>query len=269
MAERSLMFRQKPSLPVPMKDIIRGRELFLDNIKIAQLSNKLFWAIKYDDYGRAEALLKAGADPNVRDKHGAPPLARALHKPLPELCSLLVRYGADVNIDIEGGITPLMSASMGQGRTLTVKCLIGCGADKDAMSDAGKTPLMFALQNACVDNVRALLEAGADPNAHDEYMHHPLIWAINHSRTEVSMPMVAMLVNHGADCSYENIGTSVFSALRRAYGSGWKYNSATISFLNAFLKKKEVRNILNEDIMKPFMEEFLDCISSPIGSYLN
>jgi ankyrin repeat protein len=263
MAEKSFrVIVQTPNLPVPMKDIIRGRELILDSLKTEQ-SSRLFRTIKNDDYEGARACLEAGTDPNARDEYGATPLARAVQKPLPDICALLVRHGADVNMSIEDGITPLMSASMSVN-TLVVKCLIGCGANKDAMCGAGKTALALAVQNGCLDNASALLEAGANPNLGDR----PLLWAISNSRIDVSMPMVSMLVSHGADCSQESLGTSIFDAFRRAHKQGWEYSSAKINFLNTFLEKKEVRNVLNKNTIRPFVEEFLGCVSSPIGSYL-
>jgi len=172
-----------------------------------------------------------------------------------------------VNRKGNAGFTPLMTASMSND-TLTVKCLIGCGADKDAMCDVGKTPLIFALESACVDNVSALLEAGASPNAHGEYTDHPLLWAISRYTDNESMSMVSMLIRHGADCSKESLGTSVFDAfcMARLPGAGRAY--AMINFLNAFLERKEVHNILNEEIMRPFMKDFLECVSSPIAQYL-
>jgi hypothetical protein len=265
MAERSLIaVRKENRLPVPMKDIIRRRELILDSLKTAHWSSRLFWAIDDYDYERARACLDAGANPNARDENGASALTRAAQKRLPEFCSLLVRYGADVNIRSMAGFTPLMTASMAED-VLTIKCLIGCGAKKDAMCDAGKTALAFAAQNGCVDNVRALLEAGANPNIGDR----PLLWAATVSQQKASGAMVSMLVYHGADCSKESLGTSIFREFRWRWGTGAEYKAAVVNFMNAFFERKDVHSVLNDEIKKPFLKNFLDCISSPIRTYLD
>ncbi|AIF80932.1 ankyrin [endosymbiont of Acanthamoeba sp. UWC8] len=55
----------------------------------------------------------------------------------------------------------------GMGKEEEVKCLLENGADADLGDNEGKTPLMFAAQNGCLAIVKYLLEVGANPNIQD------------------------------------------------------------------------------------------------------
>lgn len=113
----------------------------------------LLWAVGMEKYKSAEALLKAGADPNIASTvlAGETPLFRAagfswidnVAKKDPKYVKLLLSYGADPNKNyigseygIEPGTSPLMNS-------------IGCGIEK----------------------TKALVEAGADINHKLEKSH--------------------------------------------------------------------------------------------------
>jgi len=86
-------------------------------------------AIVAGDLAAVEALLSAGADPNVREP--------------------------------SGGSSPLITASM-FGRTAEAMALIEAGADVNQRNDDGSTALITAAFMAHPDIVQALLDAGAD-----------------------------------------------------------------------------------------------------------
>jgi len=86
-------------------------------------------AIVAGDLAAVEALLSAGADPNVREP--------------------------------SGGSSPLITASM-FGRTAEATALIEAGADVNQRNDDGSTALITAAFMAHPDIVQALLDAGAD-----------------------------------------------------------------------------------------------------------
>jgi formylglycine-generating enzyme required for sulfatase activity/WD40 repeat protein len=56
---------------------------------------------------RLEALLKAGADPNICDQHGQSPLHYAIVNQRSEAIKLLYDYGADINKPVASGTSPI------------------------------------------------------------------------------------------------------------------------------------------------------------------
>jgi hypothetical protein len=76
-----------------------------------------------------------------------------------------------------------------------VKALLTKGADVNAKSPYGATPLFFACDRSSVEIVKILLDAGADPNAQDTfYKATPLGWAIGKKNPEV----LRLLLEKGA-----------------------------------------------------------------------
>jgi ankyrin repeat protein len=81
----------------------------------------------------------------------------------------LMRDGADPNASGPGGTTPLYAASV-QGRVGNVRALLAAGADPNAESGTGEEglPLCGAACWGHVEPVRELLAAGADPNLRED-----------------------------------------------------------------------------------------------------
>ncbi len=76
-----------------------------------------------------------------------------------------------------------------------VKSLLAQGADVDAKSPYGATPLFFACDRSNVEIVKLLIEAGANPNIQDTfYKASPLGWASGKGSAEV----IRLLVEKGA-----------------------------------------------------------------------
>jgi ankyrin repeat protein len=67
-----------------------------------------------------------------------------------------------------------------------VKALLAKGADVNAKSAYGATPLFFACDRGSAEVVKVLLDAGADPNIRDTfYKATPTIWAVQRDHAEV------------------------------------------------------------------------------------
>jgi ankyrin repeat protein len=114
----------------------------------------------------AEALLKRGADVN-RGRIAEPtrtPYMYAAEGGHLAMLDLLQQYGADVNAVAEDGSTAL-GAACASGQALAVKVLIRHGADVNLDTGISGTgpPLYTAAVYGHVDAARALLEAGAQP----------------------------------------------------------------------------------------------------------
>lgn len=98
----------------------------------------LVWALNARNHQGVEALLKAGADPNLlSEKTGMSPMNFVPMGDDVELLRLLLKYGGNPN-------------HPGQG-------------------DIGERPLSKAASQGRLENMKLLLDTGADINAHDKY----------------------------------------------------------------------------------------------------
>jgi ankyrin repeat protein len=81
-----------------------------------------------------------------------------------ERLAAYVEAGVPANLTDAAGNTLLMLAAY-HGHATTVTRLAGLGADVDRVNDRGQSPLAGAVFKDEQDVVRALLAAGADPDA--------------------------------------------------------------------------------------------------------
>ena len=119
-------------------------------------STPLMYAVLYGDAPMVAALIKAGADPNIRNHTGATALTWAVDDI--EKVKLLIDAGADVNATSDFGRSPLMLAAAQLGSAPTVKLLLERGAEATSAALAAAAP------RGNVETVRILLAAGARDN---------------------------------------------------------------------------------------------------------
>ena len=113
----------------------------------------------------------------------------------------------------------LMTAAS-KGYTTEISRMIGQGAEIDAKTAEGVTPLVFAIAHFQINAVELLLELGADPNIQTSISETPLLIAIKtrqspeyltytpeseHIIDSLEMLIVETLIRHGADKDFQDV----------------------------------------------------------------
>ena len=132
------------------------------NSKDVNQASALMYAALYASPRVLDLLIRAGADLNYRDKNGLTALAWAAHSY--ESAKVLIDAGADVNAKSNIGGTPLLTAAAYPGNTALLRLMLEKGADIQT-SVFGSTALTMAALTGDADSVALLLKKGADPNA--------------------------------------------------------------------------------------------------------
>lgn len=131
------------------------------------------------------ALLKAGANPNLKGLAGDTPLMLAVSNEADvSVVTSLVQYGADVNAANNYGQTAIKEAVKRNGLTgkddiETLQLLLNLGADINRSAVNVESPLMYASRVGLLNTTRFLIEHGADIEAVNSYGRTALDMAKN------------------------------------------------------------------------------------------
>jgi ankyrin repeat protein len=106
---------------------------------------------------------------------------------------LFLQIGMSPNAHAKGDIHPMLLAAMGCGnqqegkpRSEILEALTAGGGDVKAADMNGSTSLLWAVEGGCsASSIKALLKAGADPNARAKGGATPLMFAQLYKRTEL------------------------------------------------------------------------------------
>ena len=145
----------------------------------------LHHAMYYHHHDRLEVcscLIECGADVNgcynkKSPQNGRTPLMIASRYGQLDAMTFLIKHGANVNLQDKEGETALHYAVDGSDVSCEVlSCLIENGANFDAFSNRGCTPLMKAIHNQLIHVVTYLIEHGASIDLQDKNgntaLHH-------------------------------------------------------------------------------------------------
>ena len=151
--------------------------------------------------------LRNGANPNATNRfHEETALMHAARSNTPEVVSILLKAGAEVNAKTEKGRTALgFAASSNTPEVVSILLKAGAKVDSDAMVSAGS--------NEDPEVVSILLKAGGDVNAKDKYGKTALMYAARYSTPEV----VSLLLTAGAEVNAKD--KDGWTALRDAASS--------------------------------------------------
>ena len=227
----------------------------LTDVEVNHEGNEAFtalhFAVQEGHHDVVEVLIDAGADIDAKINGGRTPLHVAcLYRKL-AIVKVLVKAGADVCVTTNEGTTCLMLAS-NYGHTETVRYLVGlpevdvhaannhswtplhhavkrnngshpdviqvlidAGADIEAKSGNGRSPLLLACEVGKLDALKILVEAGAAVCATDSQGDTCLILATSFGHTEIVRYLVGL---KEVDVNYQ--GRNNDTALHNAVDDG-------------------------------------------------
>lgn len=162
--------------------------------------DRFYQAVRNNDLGALRLLVKqVGVDHT--DSLGQTPLILATAFGSSDAVQLLLASGAKAADAGNAGMTPL---HVSRGDAAKVRLLIEHGADVNARTQLGRTPLIVASSSyGGAEAARLLLDAGADVNAPDNAGMSPLITA---ARAD-DISIAKLLLARGADANHTAAGT--------------------------------------------------------------
>jgi len=156
-------------------------------------------AISKGNQDKMQAYMKAGGNPNARNKFGDPAIMWAAYTRNHQLVEDLLTAGADPNLAGTGGKSALHWAASGMDLKILERLITG-GADINLLDHQGVTPLMQAARKNRHNNLKALLETGADLHLTDKNGKTALMWALD----EPDGQTLETLLTAGADPMKKN-----------------------------------------------------------------
>jgi ankyrin repeat protein len=198
-----------------------------------------------------EALLKAGANPNLALPSGETPLMTAARTGTVAAVQQLVDHGVDVNrTEPSKGQTALMWA-VADEHVDVARLLLAHKANINARSTAGFTPIMFAARQGNLEMTKLLLGSGANVNDMDGAGVGVLVVATVRGHTALA----EYLLNNGAD---PNAQTAGYTALH------WAASKVELNEFPTHLGKWHEWNVLGgvvdrrEDLIKALLSHGAD-----------
>jgi uncharacterized protein len=200
------------------------------DLRTSHRETALIIASAKGDIETVEFLLKHGANADIQDNTGKVAAIRAAERGnfsvvklltkektptgLPsamligsaregnvETLKEMIRKGANLNAEAEGGGTALMAASV-HCKARIVSILLRAGANVNYQTSiGGETALHWARDGGCLEVIKVLINAGANPNIKDTgFGWTPLMWAAN----DGDINSVKLLLQNGSNPNIES-----------------------------------------------------------------
>ncbi|KAJ3003600.1 palmitoyltransferase akr1 [Thoreauomyces humboldtii] len=161
--------------------IIKGAEI--DAIGGDLQATPLHWAARSGHIQMVNLLLKAGANPALKDNQGYNALHLAAHAGHALMTVFLLAYGMDVDSADSMGRTALMWSAYQGNSYDTVIELIRSGANLDCTDQTGYTALHWAIISHHMDCARDLIQKGVRLDIKDPEGKTPADWATERGQT--------------------------------------------------------------------------------------
>ena len=220
-----------------------------------------------DERRLAEALIKAGVDPNQSAEGGKPPLILAMEKGYGDVVVNLLDSGADPKgLQIDG--KPLLvwvlesdkdhwwSPSRDERRV--AEALIKAGVDPNQSAEGSKPPLILAMEKGYGDFVISLLGSGADPKGLQIDGQPLLVWVLESDKDHWSnlhnkhYYLVEALIKAGVDPNQSAEGGK--PPLILAMEKGFVYVVRSLLRIETDLNKIEI----NDKLLYTFAADYFD-----------
>ena len=190
-----------------------GSRVYLDAKEEKSGATPLTLAARFGKIGVLRMLIDAGADVNLKGLNHETPIAHVFMfgRRSYKCARLLLNAGANINDKTTKDVTILMHA-IGAERVEDIKFLLENGADPNVVSYSSG-PLVMAIKKDMYSVVNLLLEHNADPNKQCPSGKTPLSTAISHGRGSY----VPQLVKYGAnlDCHVKHGRTPLVKCIER------------------------------------------------------
>jgi len=131
-----------------------------------------------------ELFVAKGADVNKLNAIGEQAIMHAAWKGRVEAVKWLLAHGAKINREPRQWTALHYAAFAGQSEMVTY--LVDRGADLDARSTNGSTPLMMAVYEGKEAVVKQLITLGADRRIRNDYGEGAMDWAFKHERLAIA-----------------------------------------------------------------------------------
>ncbi len=236
----------------------------IDEIDNNDLSQALFYAAQLNnDANVIEFLLQNKANPNYQNNNcdKQTPLMTASHNNKIKNVEVLLQYNDDINQSDINNDTALSLAVAIKDESI-VKLLLKSGANPNIQDVDGITPLLWIIRDIENENcvymniVKSLLEYNANPNIADDEDKTPILSAAFVAQYNIVYDIIALLLNAGANINAiddEGFNVAEYVCIDKKYNDNCKQ---ILTLLN------------NQSIAinnKPFtiqIEDFWDCIDT-------
>ena len=125
-------------------------------------------AVEEGKYEIVRLFLEAGYNASQRDTRGTPVLSLAVRNSHYEIASLLLDYGADINLCAEDRAYSALMEAAQIGDFKTAELLLSKNADTNIQGKNGQTALIFAVGRQDIPMVKLLIKHHADWNIADQ-----------------------------------------------------------------------------------------------------